>query len=280
MKSEWLAIEKELPGFGGLSKDSSGDARVYLKNLADSDASRRVLASHGRPLPRHVRFLQGDFAISELASWSEALMRKILSPGIGMELIDDEALNRVRIAVYSWHPEASMLAQARELGIPESAITFNVRYVLVDTEYTGYRRDSAVAKPAGVSFTMGGDTWATLGDSLHIWLHVRNQTDSVLRIDLDGLYSAFILVLKDPTGHVIWDWVHGTVIGDAPTTVPIPPHGERALTTTWGLVDSKGNPVPPGKHVVHGRLLLFRRCGVCVVDADNSPLNVVIRPKK
>ena len=134
---------------------------------------------------------------------------------------------------------------------------------------------------AGLSITMGGDTSATLGGGLHIWLRVRNQTDSVVHIFLAGSASGFNPVVEDETGRVIWDRVHGTLIADAPAGVPIPAHGERTYTTTWGLVDWNGNPVPPGRYLVRGRLLLDSRyAGQPFVDAENSPLHFVIRPKK
>jgi hypothetical protein len=53
------------------------------------------------------------------------------------------------------------------------------------------------------------------------------------------------------------------------------------FSTTWGLVDWNGSPVPPGRYVVRGRLLLFAEMAArSFVDADNSPLNIIIRPKE
>src|SRR5579872_6363644 len=55
---------------------------------------------------------------------------------------------------------------------------------------TRYQLDTASSRFAGLSFTMGGDTLVTQGDVLHLWLHVRNQTDRTLGLDLGGTANA------------------------------------------------------------------------------------------
>ena len=136
IENEWLAIETLLPGFGGMSLDSSGDVRAYLKNLADSDAFQTAIASFRQRRPEvfqrrdgsqaRIRFLQGRFAFSELVSYSNALT-PTFRPHTGFRFIDaDEALDRVRIGVANAASEAPIVAQARQLGIPDSAITFDL----------------------------------------------------------------------------------------------------------------------------------------------------------
>jgi len=136
IENEWLAMETELPGLGGISIDSGGNVRAYLENRADSTAARSVIASFAqerpdlsqRPdgTPRIVHFLRGEFAFSELVSWSETLI-PTASPNTGMRFIDaNEGLNRVSIGVANANDEAPILRQARQLGIPDGAIAFTL----------------------------------------------------------------------------------------------------------------------------------------------------------
>ena len=133
VQKDWLIIETRLPGFGGLSRDSTGNLRVYLENLADSGVARSVLASFAQERPdlfrrplTTIHFVRGDFAFSELVSWTQALIPR-LGPSSGLRMIGaDEELNRVRIGVGSVSNEAPILRQARALGIPDSAIAFEL----------------------------------------------------------------------------------------------------------------------------------------------------------
>src|SRR5690348_10639396 len=100
IENEWLAIETLLPGFGGMSLDSSGDVRTYLKNLADSDAFRTAIASFRQRRPdvfqrrdgrqARIRFLKGNFDFSELVSYSNALT-PTFRPHTGFRFIDADA---------------------------------------------------------------------------------------------------------------------------------------------------------------------------------------------
>ena len=109
IETEFVALERMLPGFGGFFHDENGDIVAYVRDgeagaarqlidqafLSDENSRNRFIKRDGGVPEIHV--VPGDYTMSELIRWTLA-MRSASGVEHGLTLFDaDEKRNRVRL---------------------------------------------------------------------------------------------------------------------------------------------------------------------------------------
>lgn len=115
-----LALEAEVPGFGGLWIGDDGALHAFVRDPATAPLERLE-----RLVGQAVRVERGDFAFSELNAWRDRGRGVLNAPGV--VLIDaDERLNRVRVGIVPGEGAAQRAQAVRALltarGVPAEAI--------------------------------------------------------------------------------------------------------------------------------------------------------------
>lgn len=91
---DFLQMESEVPGFGGLFYDEQDRLNVFLKDTEGPEAAAF------REVEPGVVIRRGDYGFAELAAWRKELRQVLSLPGV-VSLEVDEATNRVRIGMDS-----------------------------------------------------------------------------------------------------------------------------------------------------------------------------------
>lgn len=123
-----VRVERRAPGFGGMFIDSDGRLAVYLLDTKQLGAARSaieaVFGSSGVPAAG-VRALQGQYAVSELKTWTERTGALLEMPGV--TIVDlDEAKNRVTVGVEEGSRTEAVEQALSSLGVPRAAVVIEV----------------------------------------------------------------------------------------------------------------------------------------------------------
>jgi hypothetical protein len=117
---QMLAVGAEIPGFGGLFRDSAGRRSAYLQDPSSPGAAalREALGE--------VRILRGDFTFERLVAWKSALRPLLASPRV-VSIDADEASNRVVLGVATDADVESLRAAVLASGVPPDAVVLRRR---------------------------------------------------------------------------------------------------------------------------------------------------------
>lgn len=115
-----LALEAEVPGFGGLWIGDDGVVHAFVRDPASAPVEHLE-----RLVGQSVRVERGDFAFSQLSTWRDRGRGVLNAPGV--VLIDaDERLNRVRVGIVPGEGAARRARAVRALlaarGVPAEAV--------------------------------------------------------------------------------------------------------------------------------------------------------------
>jgi hypothetical protein len=128
IEREPIELARQVPGFGGLWFDRTGNLHVFMVNLADSGKMRPALATvaahwekyEGKRPP--MIFDQGVFDFRELMMWRRALSLTVAKIDGVQTLGVAHHLNRVRIGVLTADAERKVYDLTRSLDIPDEAV--------------------------------------------------------------------------------------------------------------------------------------------------------------
>lgn len=134
IEHDFLRLEAQLPGFGGLYLDSTGVLVVRAPADSDGEVVRSALSAHSNMLNiepdlqrqlkqrERVRIVSAQYPFSHLRVWKAALARH-RAPGDGIVMLDaNEATNQVFAEVVDSSTIAHVLELAANEGIPPTAI--------------------------------------------------------------------------------------------------------------------------------------------------------------
>lgn len=133
-----LRLELDLPGFGGIARDSAGRLVVYAPaNRSVSDVEAAISASGlSMAVSAEVRAELGaggfvlrhaDYAFSQLVDWKDRLSAAVLLRNPKALSVDaDELSNRLMITVSDPSAEGDILSVAATNGIPIQAVRFEL----------------------------------------------------------------------------------------------------------------------------------------------------------
>ena len=116
LDEEFVRINGEVPGFGGLFHDENGTPHVYLTDLSQKHRVKRF--------GKGVRILKGDYEFFDLQKWRLRLRALFHLPGV-VTLDVDESRNRLRVGVTrpsASEASADVLAELARLEIPGKAV--------------------------------------------------------------------------------------------------------------------------------------------------------------
>lgn len=119
------ALARAIPGFGGFFIDAAGVPTVRLTNPAGRAAAERALQPMLRSLDvgPALKVIQADYTAQQLDAWVQRASSAVLNLR-GVVFIDnDEARNRVTVAVESRAAEPAVRAAMQRLGIQREAVT-------------------------------------------------------------------------------------------------------------------------------------------------------------
>jgi len=137
------ALAAEIPGFGGLYLNSSGETVVYLTRSGAEGQARPVVdrwmrryGPRGRRVPA-VAFRTGAYDFRQLAQWRGAILPDVF--GIrGVQSVDlDEAANRLRIGIVSEGAQEPVRGLLSRRGVPEDAALIAVEDSITGLEDAG-----------------------------------------------------------------------------------------------------------------------------------------------
>lgn len=127
MDTDYLELAASIPGFGGMSRDQDGGARVFLKDPSqrvEAEAQLRGLAAaQGRPLTGSVTVIKGDYAWDDLYRWRRTV-EELVDPAEFVSSDIDETRNRIVIGTTFGAGSAAVLGELARQGIPRSAVEF------------------------------------------------------------------------------------------------------------------------------------------------------------
>jgi hypothetical protein len=117
---QMLAVGAEIPGFGGLFRDSAGRRSAYLQDPSSPGAAalRQALGE--------VRILRGDFTFERLVAWKSSLRPLLASPQV-VSIDADEASNRVVLGVAAEADVEALRAAVLASGVPPDAVVLTWR---------------------------------------------------------------------------------------------------------------------------------------------------------
>jgi len=123
-----IRVEKYVSGFGGMFIDSNGQLAVYLLDAAQLDATRSAIEAvfgPSRVPAAGIRAIEGQYAVSQLKTWTERAGAVLKIPGVTMVDLD-EAKNRVKIGVESSSQMPAVEKALSSLSIPRKAVSIEV----------------------------------------------------------------------------------------------------------------------------------------------------------
>jgi hypothetical protein len=123
-----LRVEQMAPGFGGMFIEPDGRLAVYLLDTTRLAAARSAIESvfGATKIPAAgVHALQGQYAISQLKTWSERATALLSLEGV--TLVDmDEGKNRVTIGIDNRSRMRAVERALSPLKIPRQAIRIEI----------------------------------------------------------------------------------------------------------------------------------------------------------
>jgi hypothetical protein len=133
-----LEIEaNEVAGFGGAYVDSLGDVVAFVTDLHAAPRAQAAVARLIAGMPdvgrrkdgqkSEIRIRKGEFSMSQLVTWQEALRDAAVFQH-GATLLDaDEGQNRVRVGIADEAARRAVESIAAGAGVPRSALSFEAR---------------------------------------------------------------------------------------------------------------------------------------------------------
>ena len=123
-----VRVDERAPGFGGMFIDPEGRLAVYLLDTKQLPAARSAIEAvfgSSRVPAAGVRALQGQYAVSQLKTWTERTGALLEMPGV--TLVDlDEAKNRVTVGVEDGSRTETVEHALLSLGVPRAAVVIHV----------------------------------------------------------------------------------------------------------------------------------------------------------
>ncbi len=166
----YLAMQRQVPGFGGLFIDATGTPTIYLTDTTQRSAATAVVAPRiagmnalGSALPPTIRILQGTYNWRQLKTWQHALNPIFSVPG-AFATDADEARNRVSVDVIDAAAAARVETALQSLPIPRAAVLINI--TAQPQAFKQYSTDSIRPLQGGLAFFReNGDTifFCTIG---------------------------------------------------------------------------------------------------------------------
>jgi len=170
IEDEFLRLEAQASGFGGLFLDESGAATAWLQPGRDAAGLRNVLAQFGaderlRGLlasqlrAGNVQVIPGRFAFSELVAATRVISARLRVPGV-LTVDADERLNRVRLGIGENASLPSVFAALAGLALPDSIVVVERSPAI---EAVASLRDRVRATAGGLQIQNAGGGTCALG---------------------------------------------------------------------------------------------------------------------
>lgn len=139
LDDRFAEIARQVPGFGGMFYDESGQLTMYLVTRQEGDEkmaeqaklARDTIATLWSDDPRikkagEIRVLPGKYGFLRLKKWHDRMSTDVLGlPGVVLTDID-EIRNRVRIGIENEEVQSLVEEQLVQLGIPLEAVIIEV----------------------------------------------------------------------------------------------------------------------------------------------------------
>lgn len=138
---------------------------------------------------------------------------------------------------------------------------------------------SAGAVEAALTVTFSAPSEAQVGDSVPLYLSVKNRSSDTLGLALGGGgTAAFNPVVSDSVGSKVWvrDEVTGTVIFGSALDVRLHPGDSLVYQAVWPTNDLRGRPVRTGFYVITAALEDSR--GESIIGKDHK-VTVRVTPR-
>lgn len=128
---EFLRLNDELPGFGGLFFDRDGVPQVFLTQPSERERAMTAvdayLVRQGVPtIAAGLVVHQAQYEFRQLAAWHHLFKQRADLSGVTLMDVDD-MMNRFTIGV----SDAAVIPRVRQqlqlIGIPEAAVVFEIR---------------------------------------------------------------------------------------------------------------------------------------------------------
>lgn len=123
-----VRVDERAPGFGGMFIDSDGRLAVYLLDIKQLPAARSAIEAvfgSSRVPAAGVRALQGQYAVSQLKTWTERAGALLAMPGVTMVDLD-ESKNRVRVGIEDASRTEAVEQALSARGVPRAAVVIKV----------------------------------------------------------------------------------------------------------------------------------------------------------
>lgn len=136
------SLAQQIPGFGGLFIDDSGQLSIYLTHpdkqketakevLSNSELIQKALSNSSASVS-NMRILKGQYTFTTLHKWKSEVTRKVLAmDGVYSSGID-QSLNQLSIGVKNKSVLKNVNKKLTELNIPQKAV---IIYQMSQPEY-------------------------------------------------------------------------------------------------------------------------------------------------
>lgn len=172
-----VQLAKEIPGFGGLFINQSGQLSIYMTHPTKQKAKAAAVLSSFTPLAKslahlknegqkyqsasvsHMAIKKGQYTFLQLYAWKGQIRSKILSmKGVYSDGID-ESQNQLSIGVKDKAVKAKVSKKLAQLNIPGDAVTI---FKMSKPTFATSLRDEVDTYSGGIKISMS-QGWCTMG---------------------------------------------------------------------------------------------------------------------
>ena len=195
-----------------------------------------------------------DYRIKDLEAWLTAVEEAAgRDSGIFMTSID-ERNKRLRIGM---RPLRGVL-ERMEAAIAASGVPREAVVIEMGCDADGLSRFDKGKSPnraflAAISYSLEAPSQVAYGETVHMNLTLRNISDEPVLVPMGGI-PAHDFAVATADGENIWRWQCGQIILGIMGGETLEPGEELELNGQWDQVDHRGEPVPPGAHLIKGIL--------------------------
>jgi len=135
-------LAQQIPGFGGLFIDDSGQLSIYLTNPDQQKAKAREVLSNSELIAKalsntsasvsNMKILKGQYTFLSLYTWKKEVADKVFSMDGVYSIGIDEYRNKVSLGVKNKAIKAKVNEKLSELDIPRDAV---MMYQMTPPEY-------------------------------------------------------------------------------------------------------------------------------------------------
>lgn len=214
LDAQFVQLAREIPGFGGMFYDESGNLNLYLAPVVQPLAAAEVASTLGGRLQawgkdaaevRRLVIREGEYDFLQLSAWHQRVL-PIFRMVEGVVFTDaDEAHNRLRIGIESRVSTAQVEQALAQLDVPREAVILEVTEPIVPMSgHTLQDRGRPVAGGLQIHFP---GLFCTLGFNVRV---------PGIRHDFFMVNSHCTQVRSEVTGTPYWQnvsWVENSFIG-------------------------------------------------------------------